>query len=74
MNEETRKKISEKMKGKNNKLGAKLSNETKEKIRMIRIGSTHSRQTKDRMSAAHQKYIKLGIEDLLELVILIEKG
>lgn len=74
MNEETKRKISENMKGKRNKLGAKLSDETKEKIREIRIGSKHSKETRIRMSAAHQKHIKLSIEDLLELVSHIQKG
>lgn len=74
MTEKTKKKISETMKGKRNKLGAKLSNETKEKIREIRIGSIHSQTTKDRMSASHQKHIKLSMEDLLEIVSEIQKG
>ena len=72
MTDETKRKIAESMKGKRNKVGAKLSDEAKEKIRAIRIGSKWSQEVKAKMSKAHQKYLKPSEEEYLELVEMLK--
>ena len=48
--EESKKRISDFAKGRKNRLGAKLSDETKEKIRIARTGQKMSDQTREKMS------------------------
>lgn len=73
---ESRQKISEKNKGRQTRLGAVLSEETKEKIRQKRLGSKSSPETKKKISEAgkNRKHSEKTLNKMSEIQKTIQKG